>query len=221
MDRTLIHPSLLFRFETSVQEAAGSVNASWTLDDRYTTPNFLGLDGQRQQAEVRFAIGWSPNGLFLQWVVRSLTAKLPANLSIGRLRFWIDSRGSIGIHRLTATCTQFEFRYDVAARKVDVTAYGAGRAKPAAEDDPIAAAGLLSRLESAKDSFTVRSFVPATAMPGYQPDEFPNVSYFFDLVCGDGSQIPVSVGTQLKYDIDPGLWIRAVLRPKVSSSRLD
>ena len=221
MDRTLIHPSLLFRFETSVPEAAGSASTSWTLNDEYTTPNFLGLDGQRQPADVRFAIGWSASGLFLQWIVRSLTAKLPANLSVGRLRFWIDSRGSIGIHRLTATCTQCEFRYDVAARRVDVVAYGSGRPKQAAEADPIAAAGLTSRLDSTKGSFTVRSFVPGTAMPGYQPDEFPNVSYFYDVVCGDGSQIPVSVGTQLKYDIDPGLWIRAVLRPKVGSPRLD
>jgi len=213
MERALIHPSVLFRFETPVVHAtAPGTGKPWKLEEEYSTPDFLSLDGLKQPVGVRLAMGWAATGLLLQWSITSHSSALPEMLTAGRVRFWVDSRASIGIHRLTSTCTHFEFPYRTSVKTIETIAHGSGRQKSAATADSIAAAGVRPELEVTKGSFQVRVFLPATTMPGYQPDEFPNISYFYDLLCGDGSQIPVSVGTQLKYEIDPGLWIRGVLR---------
>ncbi len=214
MPEPLIHPTLLFNFATSIQPFADVTSKKssegWSLDKRYAVPDFAELASLEANLKRDFRLAWDRSGIFLQFQITAEDSKTIAAIKNCRFRFWVDTRGAVGNKRLTKFCQRFDHDCDV-FKSICMVRSGTGRDEKSDSEPAINIDGFDVRLAADKRQLTLYNFLPKSSLAGYQPDEFPQINYFYDFAIADNPPQPLSVGTAIKYDQDPSMWVRGNL----------
>lgn len=206
MSKLLISPNLMFQFATQVRklESTPAKSAQWKLAPSHAMPDLTKwLLGATLKFDLR--LGWSESGIYLQ--MNLPLASEPAESS--NLRFWIDTRGAVANKRFTKFCHLIEYR--LAWRSMTVTqSLTCGKLDSKQDDEP-SKTSIQSLVTKSSDGVELKSFVPTELLQGFQPKEFPQISYFYDY--GSDTQPKINAGTdsRVRYDMDPSVWILARL----------
>ena len=209
MPKPLIDPTILFQFATPISaldlaESEGDID-SWRLTHKHNVPHFSNLSDVPLHAQPQAAIAWSNEAMYFQLQIQTSSESTLQSMPVGTFTLWIDSRGSVGNKRLTKYCTQVILSFVANRAEVEFERV------VGMENRMASPAGLNARCETVKDRLTLYCKIDATLLPGYQPKEFPQINYFYELHFKGFAAQPMSVGSQLKYEKDPSLWIRGVL----------
>jgi len=210
MPDNLMSPTFLFRFAVPCQYR----RVVWDdggagLEPRFRLPSFGELEGKALFADVRAA--WNHTGLSLSVRVAG-KKQLPwcrgerAEDSDG-LHLWLDTRDTHNIHRASRYCHRFAFL---------PLGAGAGSRQPAAlwrpinraKDDPkpVAASMLQVRSQLQSDGYTLDAHVPARALTGFDPAEYPRLGFFYAILDRELGWQTFSVGPEFPFAEDPSLW---------------
>ncbi|MFW6169272.1 MAG: hypothetical protein ACODAD_02200 [Planctomycetota bacterium] len=210
MSNQLVSPIFLFRFSVPCRYR----NQVWgkdgvQLESKYRLPSFRELEGHKLFADLRVA--WNNEGLAFQLRVvgKSQTPWCrethPAD-SDG-LHVWIDTRDTHTIHRAGRFCHRFAFL---------PLGLGSEANSPIARSLPInrakeplkahAPGTLRARSERQAGGYSLEAFVPAAALNGYDPDEYPRLGFSYAVKDRELGWQTFTVGPELPFMEDPSLW---------------
>jgi hypothetical protein len=210
MSEQLVSPAFLFRFSVPChyrQRGWGAQGAQ--LAPQYRLPSFGELEGKKLFADLRVA--WNKQGLVLQLRVAGKsqtpwTRTTRAEDSDG-LHLWIDTRDTHTIHRASRYCHRFAFLptgMGSGLRSPDARMVPISRAKE--EPKSVMASELHVRSELGSDGYLLEACIPATALTGYDPDEYPRLGFSYAVVDRELGWQTFTVGPELPFQEDPSLW---------------
>lgn len=218
-ESALLNPTFLFRFDIAV----GYHKLKWTseglhLPEQYQLPCFGTLSGDSSAngagvggefADVRMA--WDESGLGF-WVQTSHKRQLPwcrdsrLEDSDG-LHFWIDTRQSPGIHRANRYCHRFAFTpFGGGQRRDQAVAQLLPIARARQEPNPVSASAISVFGKPTKDGYQLSAMVPASALTGYDPKEYPAISLWYSVLDRELGSQNFSLGTGFPCAEAPSVW---------------
>ena len=206
---TLLAPSFLFRFALPLKHIARDWPASVPLGEECRLLNFTPLDDARQFAEVRAA--WNERGFVFSLRV-SGKKHLPwcrenrLDESDG-FHIWIDTRDTKNIHRASRYCHHFVF----------LPAGGGGRlVEPVADQmlinrarenaSPVRPGMLGVQSQRRVDGYTLDGYIPASALTGFNPDDYPRLGFFYAVVDREMGDQTLAYSRDFPYQEDPSVW---------------
>ena len=197
---------LLFRFGAPCRHSA----ARWArggvpLGPEHRLPCLQSLEtGKPGWADFRMA--WNEKGLLFSVAMRGAKPSPPSRAididDADGVSLWIDTRDVHDVHRATRYCHRFFFWWD----QRDVGAFMAtihnSRGKPKVVDNALLRG--LSVAES--DRLRIDGFIPAAAMTGFDPVEYPRLGFNYSVRCRGLGEQTFSSGSPLPFRTDPSLW---------------
>lgn len=160
-------------------------------------------------ADVRAA--WNPSGLVFTVRVggkRQLPwsrAQRPED-SDG-LHLWIDTRDTHNIHRASRYCHRFAFLPLGEGPQFQRPAalwLPINRAKE--NPRPVPQGTLQVRSQLAADGYSLEAYVPAKALTGYDPAEYPRLGFFYAVMDRELGWQTFSSGPEFPFAEDPSVW---------------
>jgi hypothetical protein len=215
MSNTLLTPSFLYRFSLPLEHIEREWPASVPLDEEYRLLGFTSLDDARQFADVRAA--WNERGLVFSLRV-SGKKHLPwcrenRALESDGFHIWIDTRDTKNIHRASRFCHHFVF----------LPAGGGNRlVEPVADQllinrarenaSPVRPGTLGVQSQRRVDGYTLDGFIPAAALTGFNPEDYPRLGFFYAVVDREIGEQSLAYARDFPYGEDPSVWCSAELR---------
>ncbi|MFO7904841.1 MAG: hypothetical protein ACQESR_14470 [Planctomycetota bacterium] len=210
MSEQLVSPVFLFRFSVPCRyrhQVWGPDGVQ--LESKYRVPSFRELEGNKLFADLRVA--WNKEGLAFDVRVvgkaRAPWCRDTRPADSDGLHVWIDTRDTHNIHRASRFCHRFAFL---------PRGTGAGGNSPLAQSVPInrakeppnapAPSTLRVRSEKRATGYALEAFVPAAALNGYDPDEYPRLGFSYAVIDHELGWQTFSVGPELPFMEDPSLW---------------
>lgn len=210
MSDQLVSPVFLFRFAVPCRyrdQVWGTDGVQ--LEAKYRIPSFGELEGNKLFADLRGA--WNKEGLAFQVRVvgksRTPWCRDTRVADSDGLHVWIDTRDTHTIHRASRFCHCFAFL---------PTGAGSGENSPIAQFVPIhrakeppkvSAGGTLRvRSERHATGYSLEAFIPAAALNGYDPDEYPRLGFSYAVKDHELGWQTFSLGPELPFTEDPSLW---------------
>jgi hypothetical protein len=210
MTEPLLPTRFLFRFSAPCRYR----DPLWTdegtqLEERYRLVGLTELEGQAALADVRAA--WSEAGLV--FTLRVQGKRQPPWCRAVRpedsdgLQVWIDTRDVHNVHRAGRFCHRFVFLPSGAGRKLDQPVAECLPINRARElHNPIAAGQLRVCSEKRVDGYVLEAFIPAEALTGFDPAEYPRLGFTYAVIDRELGQQTFGVGSPMPYQEDPSLW---------------
>lgn len=210
MAEPLLPARFLFAFMAPCQRK----EPLWTkdgakLDESYRLLSLGALEGRPALADVRAA--WSPTGIVV--AVHVSGKKQPPWCRATRpedsdcLQLWIDTRDVHNVHRAGRFCHRFIFLPSGDGPQLDEPLAGMLPIHRAREQPrPVASSQLAVRSKIGKDGYMLECHIPAAALTGFDPDEYPRLGFTYALVDRELGEQTFSVGSPMPYQEDPSLW---------------
>ena len=179
------------------------------LGPEYRLADFAELEGRRTFADVR--VGWSAAGLTINVRVegkrqRPWCRESRLDDSDG-LQLWIDTRDTHSIHRAGRFCHRFVFLPFGGGRDLSLPFADQLLVDRARENaKPVRPEVLSARSEKRVNGYLLEAFVPAAALTGYDPAEYPRLGFTYAVLDRELGEQTFSVGSELPYPADPSLW---------------
>jgi hypothetical protein len=171
--------------------------------------NFASMDGRKNFAEVR--LGWNLGGLGVWFEVRGkeqgpLGSRDRLRGSDG-LTLWLDTRGDRTSHRASRYCHQFHFLPKAGGDDQDEPLVGQSKINRALGDAPIASTDDVPfRVHWIRGGYRMEAFLPASAMNGFDPAEFPTLGFTYAVRDLEHGEQTLGVGAEFPFYEDPSLW---------------
>lgn len=210
MTESLLPKRFLFHFALPCQYRA----PVWSpqidaLDAGYRLANLAELETVARGADFRMA--WSEEGLaFAAYVTGK---QQPPWCRTSRpedsdgVQIWIDTRDVHNVHRAGRFCHRFLFMPVGGGSRLD---------QPVAQWMPINRAkehpkaikpgSILIRSRRERDGYLLEGFLPAEALTGYDPSEYPRLGFTYAIIDRELGEQTLGVGNPMPYQDDPGLW---------------
>ena len=210
MADTLLAPTFLFRFAVPCLHHA----LLWTdkgiqLPQPYRLPTFGQLEGRPLFADVRAA--WSEAGM--AFTVRVAGKRQTPWCRETRLddsdglQVWIDTRDTHNIHRASRFCHRFVFLPAGGGRRLDEPVADQLLIHRARENaKPVRPGTLKVRSEKRIDGYLVEGHIPARAITGYDPADYARLGFTYAVIDRELGWQTFSVGSEFRFQEDPGLW---------------
>lgn len=218
-------PNLLFRFKIDMLrladiESIADVHA-WGLTDQHRMPPIDRFSISHSPLPVQF--GWNPQGLFLRFEIDpTLSAHVATGPSRLQIVVEVNSRYNPNLLRENEFCSSFAFISDslnpwdspalgdAGVQSMFATKRGTER-KPVAssEQSPKSLSGWLRPELSRLTSWI---HIGADSMPGYRPEEFPDIALNFDVALVASSMSGPVITWNMVYSYkagargNPSLW---------------
>jgi hypothetical protein len=217
MSHDLLPPTFLFHFSVPCRYRPTVWNAAGApLESTYRIPSFGELEGKTLFADVRAA--WNRTGLSL--TVRVAGKKQTPWCRASRaeesdgLHLWIDTRDTHNIHRASRYCHRFVFlpAGDGPQFQQPVAVWlpiNRARENP----KPVAPGSLQVRSQMQAGGYTLEAHVPAAALTGFDPTEYPRLGFCYAVVDRELGWQTFNVGTEFPFAEDPSLWGSLELEP--------
>jgi hypothetical protein len=210
MTQQLLAPTFLFRFSVPcVYRRRLWGTRGVRLEPKYRLPSMGELDGRKSFADLR--LGWNGQGLAFQLRVtgKSQTPWCRAT-RVGDsdgLQLWIDTRDTHTIHRASRYCHRFVF-LPVGGGADETSPVARWLPINRAKDDPKqpGADELRVRSEQRAGGYTLEGLIPATALTGYDPEEYPRLGFCYAVVDRELGWQTLSIGPEFPIQEDPSLW---------------
>jgi hypothetical protein len=216
---SLIPTRFLFRFAAPCRyhdplwTAAGAI-----FDESFRLTSLAELEGQRPWADVRAA--WNSSGIALVVEVAGKTEPLRAlagrPLESDGVQLWIDTRDVHNVHRAGRFCHRFIFvpGSDFAATStkrartpvIPATAASLPIHRARELPQPVREGLLCARSRSRPDGYRLEIFLPAEALTGFDPGEYPRLGFTYAVVDHELGVQTFGVGNPMPYAEDPSLW---------------
>jgi hypothetical protein len=209
MPSNLLTPSFLFRFALPLRYAKRDWPASAPLGDEHRLLSFTAIDDARQFADVRCA--WNERGLVFS-VRTSGKKSLPwcrdhrFEDSDG-FHVWIDTRDTKNIHRASRFCHHFVFLPAGGGSRLDqpiAEQLLINRARENAR--PVRPGVLAVQSEKRIDGYTLDSYIPADALTGFDPEDYPRLGFFCAVVDRELGEQTLSYSRDFPFREDPSVW---------------
>jgi len=210
MSERLLPPRFLFRFAAPCRRAEPLWSAAGVqLDESHRLASFAELDGERTFADVRAA--WNTMGL--AFTVRVEGKRQPPWCRDSRLddsdglQLWIDTRDTRGIHRASRFCHRFVALPAGGGRSLADPVADQALVERARENaNPVRPGVLKVRSEKRVDGYLLELCVPAEALTGFDPSQYPRLGFTYAVVDRELGTQTFSVGGDLPFGADPSLW---------------
>jgi hypothetical protein len=210
MSEPLIPHRALFRFAAPCRYKQNLWSAAiGSIDESFRLPSLSELEGQSPFADVRAA--WSEHGLL--FFVRVAGKRRPPVCDPRRLtesdglQVWIDTRDTHNVHRASRFCHRFVCLPLGGGRRRDEPIADQLLINRARENArPVRPSDLKCRSQPRVDGYLLELGVPAAALTGYDPSEYPRLGFTYLVLDQELGEQTFSVGGELPYDEDPGLW---------------
>ena len=178
--------------------------------------NFAGMDDLKNFADVSLA--WNEFGLGLQVDVRGKDKPAVGDASRPRgsdgVTLWIDTRDSRTGHRASRTCHQFHFLVTGGGAEREDAVCVPSKIHRALEDAPLASAtDIPLRVRTRANGYTLEAFVPAAALQGYDPEQYPKLGFFYAVRDEELGEQLMSISPEFPFWEDPTLWSVLELKP--------
>lgn len=211
MADALLSPSFLFRFSVAGRYSDQAENAFLAagLGVEHRLPSFRELEGKRVFADVR--CGWHETGL--AWEVVVTGKKQSAWCREARLddsdgvNVWIDTRDSRNIHRANRFCHRFVFLPTGGGARGDQPVAAMLPINRARElPKPVERGVVLVRGGLRGDGYSLRAWIPAAALTGYDVTEHRRIGVCYAVVDRELGWQTFSLGPEFPFVEDPTLW---------------
>ena len=210
MAERLVSPRLLFRFAAPVvyRKELWS-NRGLQLAEKYRLMSFAALDDAPTFADLRMA--WSEAGLALTLRVEGKRQRVWCRETriedSDGLQIWIDTRDTQNIHRASRFCHRFVFLPAGAGKQLAEPVADQLLIGRAREDAETRRAGSLQvRSEKRIDGYLLEAFIPANALTGFDPAEYPKLGFTYAVSDRELGEQTFSVGSEYPFATDPSLW---------------
>ena len=210
MSEALLAPTFLFRFATPCRyrKKLWSENGI-KLGPEFVVPTFGELEGKPLFADLRAA--WSEEGIaFVLKVVGKKQLPWCRSTRIDDsdgLQIWIDTRDAHNIHRASRFCHRFIFLPGGGGQRLDqpvAELVPINRAKE--KSRPVEPATLKVRRTNRPDGYVLHTFIPASALTGFDPIETRRLGFSYAVVDRELGWQTFSVGPEFPFVEDPSLW---------------
>jgi hypothetical protein len=184
-----------------------------TLPEEFRMTALGDVDGMPSFVELRLA--WNDAGLGLSFEIRDkqepvFGSPLSPATSDG-VTIWLDTRPTRAVQRVTRFCRQFRGLPAGSGPRRDqptVTASSAGdtngqrsRAASAKGDEPVR---VWSELRD--DGYLLELWLPAEALPGYDPDSHRQLGFFYAVQDRELGDETLTVSREFPFEHNPSLW---------------
>jgi hypothetical protein len=213
----LIPNRLLFHFELPLHYAPTPPVIDGRLDewsDRHLLPALCQVDGAEPFGQVWLA--WHETGLYL--ACRVAEKSEPPRCDPKRfwqgdnLRLMTDTRDTRDVHRATRFCQHWYFLPAGGGRDRRQPVAGSAKVNRARQDAPLVGPGripIASRV--APSGYTLEACIPAEHLVGYDPGEHASLGLYYILEDREHGQQFLTVGDELRWNVDPSTWASARL----------
>lgn len=190
-------PACLFRFKFDLHRMASVGQAmdvqTWGFEDKHQIPLIEFID--RYCGSIKTKIGWMPQGLFFKFELDSLRKsldRLPIHLYI---TLSVNSRYNSSILRENEFCSSFAFgrskpvlfsrwntdQYDLEP----LTAFTKTHSDRKGSSVQAGSKSVIGWVRASHNSMTLWHQIGADMMPGYRPEEFPDIGLDFEIIIMD------------------------------------
>ena len=210
---SLLAPRFLFRFSVPVNYHTNWPDGGADLDESYRLLDLATLDSSTQHVERQFGdvrLGWHEEGLALVVQVEGKTQPLWCRDSrledSDGIQVWIDTRATHSIHRAGRYCHRFVFLPSGGGRGEDPVADQLliNRARENAR--PVRPRELQVKSHIGTSGYSLRAWVPAIALGGYDPHDHPRLGFTYALYDRELGLQTFATGPSFPYDEDPSCW---------------
>lgn len=214
----LILPSALFRFEVPCYplQNTEALKEQGELSAKFLLPNLQQLDGKRSFADVR--LGWCSRGLAMSVSVKGKQQHPWCHAS--RLEdsdgvlFWLSTRETDSIHRANRFCHQFVALPGGKGTRLDQPLIEQLAIQRAVEHPKSLPQGALQVFcKRSKTGYLLRVNIPAVALTGFDPTEFPKLAFAYMVTDRDFGAQTLTLDREYPIGSDPSLWVTLALQP--------
>ena len=206
----LIPARFFFRFAAPCLHTEATWGKSGLqLGPEYRLADFAELEGRGTFADL--LVGWSAAGLAINVRVegkrqRPWCRESRLEESDG-LQLWIDTRDTHSIHRAGRFCHRFVFLPFGGGRELSLPFADQLLVDRARENaKPVRPEMLGARSEKRVDGYLLEAFIPAAALTGYDPSEYPRLGFTYAVLDRELGEQTFSISSELPYAADPSLW---------------
>lgn len=209
---SLVPHTLLFQTRQKLSRLAkppGPRGAIAPLGTKTRLHTLATVDGVVPFAELR--MGWHPHGLQIDVSVSG--KKQPPKcdpkqpLDSDGLQLWIDTRNTPGVHRANRFCqliVALPAGAGVKQAEPFVRKLPIPRCREASpEVDP---ALFRATTQLTRDGYTLRLWLPASALAGYDPEASPILGFFYAVRDAERGEQTAGVSREFPFTSDPSLW---------------
>ncbi|MDZ4820331.1 MAG: hypothetical protein SGJ20_15305 [Planctomycetota bacterium] len=209
MENSLISPSFLFRFSFPCKHVEKAWPVGESLTEEHRLAELGGLDGGPSYADVR--AGWNEHGL--TFYVKVDGKRQPPWCRDNRLddsdglHVWIDTRDTHNIHRAGRFCHHFVFLPTGGGSRLDQPVADQMLINRARENaNPVRPNMLKVRAVKRADGYVLDAFVPAAALTGFDPREYPRLGFMYAVLDRERGEQTLAYGQAFPYQEDPSVW---------------
>ncbi len=217
MSAPLLPARFAFRFAAVCRRAEKIWSADGiVLGEEHRLPALGELDGRGTFADVRTA--WNELGLAFTVSVSGKRHPLWCRESkpddSDALQLWISTRDTQNIHRASRFCHRFVFMPAGGGRQNTAPLADQLLVDRARENAAPVRPGMLGvQAKVRADGYQMSCFIPSGALTGYQPDEHTRIGFTYFLFDREFGEQSFSLGSELPFASDPGLWATLELAP--------
>ena len=203
----------LFRFAVPCRFLEGLARRK-ELPDECVLPNAEALEkpnASRSGATLEVRAAWSTEGMAFQFSVQGKRKTLWCNPNrpdeSDRIELWLDTRNVRNVQRATRFCHRFACiptGWGRTGNEATVLPLLISRAKQPPNDIPTGSILTHSRIRP--DGYIMYVFFSAAALTGFDPKEFPEIGFNWELSDRDMGLRTFSVGAPFPYAENPALW---------------
>ena len=210
MSESLLPKRFLFHFAVPCRHR----DPLWTergpeLDAKYRLVSLAELEDRPSTVDFRAA--WNEAGVAFSVLVQG--KRQPAWCRANRpedsdnVQVWIDTRDVHNVHRASRFCHRFLFLPTGAGGRLDEPVVqwlpiNRAREHPRA----IRPAEIRVRSERRADGYLLEACLPADALTGFDPQEYPRLGFTYAVVDREVGEQTFGVGSPMPYQEDPSLW---------------
>jgi Carbohydrate family 9 binding domain-like len=205
--RFLVRVAHPCRFVQDMPDAEG--DDLLDLPESCRIDNYAALEGKANFADVRMA--WNDLGLAVQVTVAGKDQAPVGDPARPRysdgVTIWLDTRGDRSGHRATRFCHQFHLLPSGGGADRDEPLLLQTKINRALQDAPLCnPAEVHFRAGHRKGGYRVEAFFPAAALNGFDPEEHPQLGFYYAVRDQELGEQVLSVGSEFPYADDPSLW---------------
>lgn len=222
----LLDPTFPFRFEVAIRQHPLKWTASegLQLPAACRMPSWGALADHPLYADVRMA--WSPAGL--GFTVRATDKRQLPWCRDSRMeesdgfQLLLDTRCSPNIHRANRYCHRFLFMPIGGGPRRDIPIAAMLPIHRARQTPTPIPGGRLKIAGRCKpDGYELSGLIPASALTGFDPAEYPRVSLWYAVVDREKGWQTFTLGPEFPVLEDPSLWGEATLDRRVAAANSD
>ena len=201
----------LFRFSTPClyrQKLWAARGAG--LGENHRLIGFAELEeGVRPVVEVRAA--WSELGMVFEFRVtgkeQAPWCRTTRPEDSDGIQVWIDTRNVHNVHRAGRFCHRFLFMPTGEGKNSDLPIVQWMPINRAREHPKAIEPGeIKARSEMLDDGYLLEIYLPAAALTGFDPEEYPAVGFNYAVIDRELGEQTFAAGSPMPYKEDPSLW---------------